>query len=130
MRSDTAVESGKPVYQSETGQKDRKNIDNETIKAIIGKHKGEKKALISILLEIKEEYNYLPKVALVLVSEKLGIPYIQVYSVATYYKAFSLNPRGEHLITVCLGTACHVRGGGVLQICSRRGCKGHMLDLA
>jgi NADH-quinone oxidoreductase subunit E len=67
-------------------------------------------SLISILLEIQSKYNYLPKDAIIRVSQKLNIPLIHVYSVATFYKSFCLKPRGKHLITVCLGTACHVRG--------------------
>lgn len=78
---------------------------------IIDKYKGQKKALIAILQEIQQAYNYLPESALRLVSKKLGIPLIDVVSVATFYRAFSLRPRGRHQITVCLGTACHVRGG-------------------
>jgi NADH-quinone oxidoreductase subunit E len=62
------------------------------------------------MLDIQSEYNYLPKDALIRVSEILNIPLVNVYSVATFYKSFSLKPRGKHLITVCLGTACHVRG--------------------
>lgn len=66
--------------------------------------------LISILLDVQSKYNYLSKDALIRISEQLHIPLIHVYCVATFYKSFSLKPRGEHLITVCLGTACHVRG--------------------
>jgi len=66
--------------------------------------------LVSILQDIQAEYNYLPKKVLVEVSQALGAPLSQVYSVATFFKAFSLEPRGRHLINVCLGTACHVRG--------------------
>ncbi len=81
------------------------------VPAIIDKYKAQKKALIAILQEIQETYNYLPEEALRLVSKKLGIPLIDVVSVATFYRAFSLKPKGRHQITVCLGTACHVRGG-------------------
>jgi NADH-quinone oxidoreductase subunit E len=66
--------------------------------------------LVSILQDVQAEYNYLPKEALIQVSQSLDIPLSQVYSVATFFKAFSLTPRGRHLINVCLGTACHVRG--------------------
>ena len=55
--------------------------------------------------------NYLPRKALVQVSRSLDIPLTNIYEVATFYKAFSLEPRGKHTIQVCLGTACHVRGG-------------------
>ena len=71
---------------------------------------GEDASLISVLEEIQARYRYLPQAAMVLVSERLGVPLSQVYSVATFFKAFSLTPRGRHLINVCLGTACHVRG--------------------
>ncbi len=67
--------------------------------------------LISLLSEIQERYHYLPHQALVLLSETLDIPLSQIYSVATFYHAFSLKPRGAHLVRVCMGTACHVRGG-------------------
>ncbi|MCX7974154.1 MAG: NAD(P)H-dependent oxidoreductase subunit E [Candidatus Aminicenantes bacterium] len=78
---------------------------------IINKYKGQKKALITILQEIQNVYHYLPEPVLRLVSKKLNLPLIDVISVATFYRAFSLKPRGRHQITVCLGTACHVRGG-------------------
>jgi len=81
------------------------------VKSYITKYNNEKKALVSILQEIQEEYNYLPQEVLRIVSKTLGIPLIDIIGVATFYRAFSLEPRGKHLITVCLGTACHVRGG-------------------
>ena len=84
----------------------------EATSSIINKYGCEKRFLISILLDIQEEYKYLPKDALITLANKLGIHLIDVYSVATFYKAFSLKPRGKHIISVCLGTACHVRGGG------------------
>lgn len=86
-------------------------IEIQKVKSFITRYKNEKKALISILQDIQAEYNYLPQEALRFVSETMGIPLIDVIGVATFYRAFSLEPRGKHLITVCLGTACHVRGG-------------------
>ena len=80
------------------------------VDSILDKWSNNGSSLISILLDIQSEYSYLPKDALIRVSERLHIPLIHVYSVATFYKSFSLKPRGKHLITVCLGTACHVRG--------------------
>jgi NADH-quinone oxidoreductase subunit E len=80
------------------------------VDSILDKWSNNGSSLISILLDIQSEYNYLPKDALIRASERLNIPLIQIYSVATFYKSFSLEPRGKHLITVCLGTACHVRG--------------------
>jgi len=86
-------------------------IEIRKVKSFITRYKNEKKALISILQDIQAEYNYLPQEALRFVAESMGIPLIDIIGVATFYRAFSLEPRGKHLITVCLGTACHVRGG-------------------
>jgi NADH-quinone oxidoreductase subunit E len=80
------------------------------VHAIIDKYQGDKGQLVSILQDIQTEHRYLPKEALDEVVILLGVPASQVYSVATFFKAFSLTPRGRHLIKVCLGTACHVRG--------------------
>ena len=80
------------------------------VKSILDNYQCDKGMLVSILQDIQAEYNYLPKEVLVEVSQKLDAPLSQVYSVATFFKAFSLEPRGRHLISVCLGTACHVRG--------------------
>lgn len=86
-------------------------IEIQKVKSFITRYKNEKKALISILQDIQAEYNYLPQEALRFVSESMGIPLIDIIGVATFYRAFSLEPRGKHLVTVCMGTACHVRGG-------------------
>ncbi len=67
--------------------------------------------LVSILQDIQKACNYLPKEALIQVSHSLNVPLTRVYSVATFFRAFTLTPRGRHIINVCLGTACHVRGG-------------------
>lgn len=67
-------------------------------------------SLIAVLQEIQDRDHYLSEPALRDVSNKLGIPFIDVYSVATFFRAFSLKPRGKHVCTVCVGTACHVRG--------------------
>lgn len=66
--------------------------------------------LIEVLQDVQEEYNYLPEEVLRVVSDRLTVPLIEVFRVANFYKAFTLKPRGKHLLTVCLGTACHVRG--------------------
>ncbi len=71
---------------------------------------GRSASLLSVLEEIQTRYRYLPRDAMILVSERLGVPLSQVYSVATFYHAFSLVPRGRHTVCVCTGTACHVRG--------------------
>ncbi len=101
----------------EPGETDNKgsglenSADFEVIDKIIRKYSGDKKYLISILLDIQDEYNYLPGDALEYVAESLEVPLSRVYSIATFYSAYSLNPRGDYKVTVCLGTACHVRGG-------------------
>ncbi|MCK4435300.1 NAD(P)H-dependent oxidoreductase subunit E [Candidatus Bathyarchaeota archaeon] len=77
---------------------------------IIESYSHEKSMLITILQEIENSYGYLPAWTLRHVSEKLDVPMIQVYSVASFYDAFHLTPRGKHLIRVCLGTACYLRG--------------------
>jgi len=86
-------------------------INVSKIDGVIDSFGGDLSQLIGILQDIQSHFNYLPREALVRVSEKLEIPISQVYSVATFFKAFSLKPRGRHQINVCLGTACHVRGG-------------------
>jgi NADH-quinone oxidoreductase subunit E len=85
--------------------------DMGRVDAIIDKYANESGSLTAVLQDIQAEYNYLPQEGLKRISEKMALPLTQVLHVATFYKAFSLEPRGKHLITVCLGTACHVRGG-------------------
>ena len=80
------------------------------IETILDNYRRDRGLLVSILQDIQAEYNYLPKEALVQVSKGLNVPLSRVYSIATFFKSFSLKPRGRHLINVCLGTACHVRG--------------------
>jgi len=87
---------------------------------IIESHSREESALIAILQEIENLYGYLPTWALRYVSERLNVPLIQVYGVASFYDAFHLSPRGKHLIRVCLGTACYLRGSArVLEAVER-----------
>ncbi|MCJ7680022.1 MAG: NAD(P)H-dependent oxidoreductase subunit E [Candidatus Aminicenantes bacterium] len=85
-------------------------IDQSEFEAIIQKHPQKKESLIPILQNFQGEYLYLPPVALNMVSQALDIPLIDIISVATFFNAFSLEPKGEHQVTVCMGTACHVRG--------------------
>ena len=70
----------------------------------------DKENLIMILQEIQKKYNYLPQASLIYLSEKIGVPISTIFGVGTFYSTFSLEPRGKHIISVCLGTACHVRG--------------------
>jgi NADH-quinone oxidoreductase subunit E len=83
----------------------------QTVEGIIGKHQGKRTALISILHDIQDRYNYLPDGALKKVAQRLQMDLPNLYGVATFYKSFSLTPKGKHSITLCCGTACHVRGG-------------------
>lgn len=82
----------------------------EKVGQVLGKYQRDKSALIDILHDTQSEIGYLPKEALEEIGQGLGVPLSRVYSVATFFKAFSLQPRGRHLINVCMGTACHVRG--------------------
>lgn len=77
---------------------------------IIDREACEEGSIISALEKIQQHYRYLPKEALILASQRLGVPLSQAYAVATFYNAFSLKPKGKHCMHVCMGTACHVRG--------------------
>ncbi|MGK2907521.1 MAG: NAD(P)H-dependent oxidoreductase subunit E, partial [Desulfuromonadales bacterium] len=85
-------------------------MDIGTIDQIIDKHHGEASSLIQVLLEIQSENKWLPKAALARVSEKLDVPMSRIQHITTFYKTFSLVPKGRHEVHVCVGTACHVRG--------------------
>ncbi|MFQ6092154.1 MAG: NADH-quinone oxidoreductase subunit NuoE [bacterium] len=83
----------------------------DVIDDILQKYDYTESGLIAILQDIQRKMNYLPQSVLRFVANRLNVPLTRVYGIATFYKAFSLKPRGRHLINVCLGTACHVRGG-------------------
>lgn len=85
-------------------------MDNEKIDQIIDKHENKASSLIQILLDIQSEHHWLPKEALVRVSNNLKVPLSQIQHITTFYKSFSLVPKGRHEVHVCMGTACHVRG--------------------
>ena len=85
-------------------------MDNDKIDKIIEKHGSDASSLIQILLEIQRENRWLPKEAIERVGEKLDVPMSQIQHIVTFYKAFSLLPKGRHEIHICTGTACHVRG--------------------
>jgi len=73
---------------------------------------SDKENLIMILQAIQKRYNYIPRPALDYLSLKVGVPLSKIYGVATFYSSFSLEPRGKHIVSICTGTACHVRGAG------------------
>ena len=85
-------------------------VSNDKIDKIIDKYQCDASSLIQVLLEIQSENHWLPKKALEKVSKKLKVPLNRIQHIATFYKAFSLVPRGRHEIHICMGTACHVRG--------------------
>jgi len=85
-------------------------IDWQEIDAIIEKYKSDHEALLMIMQDISDIYNYVPPEAVLVLADKLGVRKSLIYSVATFYKTISLEPRGKHIINVCTGTACHVRG--------------------
>jgi NADH-quinone oxidoreductase subunit E len=80
------------------------------VENILRQNGHRKERIIQILSDIQRIYNYLPKEVLQYISGRLRLPLSEIYSIATFYSAFSLKPRGKHLVTVCMGTACHVRG--------------------
>jgi NADH-quinone oxidoreductase subunit E len=86
------------------------DISITEINDIISREAQDDASLIAVLEDIQARYRYLPFESLVLASERLGVPLSQAYSVATFYHAFSLRPKGKHCLHVCMGTACHVRG--------------------
>jgi NADH-quinone oxidoreductase subunit E len=86
-------------------------VDPQEVARILAKHDGMRSGLVAVLQEVQARFGYLPEQALRMVAERMERPLVDVYGVATFYRAFSLKPRGEHFICACLGTACHVRGG-------------------
>ncbi|GAB4248379.1 complex I 24 kDa subunit family protein [Deferrisoma sp.] len=85
-------------------------MDLARVDEIIDRYGGDESYLIQVLLDIQAENNWLPQEALGRVAERLGVPLARILHIATFYKAFSLVPKGRHQIHVCMGTACHVRG--------------------
>ena len=86
-------------------------IDYKELDTIIeNEFSNDKENLIMMLQAIQRTYNYLPRPALDYLAVKIGVPYSKIYGVATFYSTFSLEPRGRNIISICLGTACHVRG--------------------
>ena len=82
---------------------------DDKFKQIFEGRSGEPRYLIEVLLDIQQTEGHIPQEVMCSVSERLCVPLIEVYRVASFYKAFSLEPRGRHVVTVCMGTACHVR---------------------
>jgi NADH-quinone oxidoreductase subunit E len=87
----------------------------EAVNRVLEKYNFDKSSLIGILQDLQRELKWLPEEALRMVSWRLDVPLTQLYAIGSFYKAFSLKPRGRHLLNVCLGTACHVRGGAAIE---------------
>jgi NADH-quinone oxidoreductase subunit E len=85
-------------------------MTHSQIDTILQQNGGKESAILSILQDVQAKEKYLPKEALEYIGEKLHIPLNKIYRIATFYRAFSLSPRGKHEVCVCIGTACHVRG--------------------
>ena len=85
-------------------------IDMNLIDSLIDPYIEEPNALIALMQDIQNEFSYLPEEALHRMSERLNVPFAHVYGLATFYKAFSLAPKGKHRVCVCTGTTCHVKG--------------------
>jgi NADH-quinone oxidoreductase subunit E len=90
-------------------------MESSEIDAIIGKYEGKEPAILAILQDIQTKERYLPKEILEQVSQKMHIPLTNIFRIATFYNALSIKPRGRYKIDVCLGTACHVRGGNKIM---------------
>lgn len=85
-------------------------MEPREVDQVLQQHGNEESAILSILQDIQDRDHYLAKEVCERIAEKLGISVARVYRVATFYRAFSLTPRGRHLVSCCMGTACHVRG--------------------
>lgn len=90
-------------------------VSLKKLKPIFDRYPKEENSLIMILQDVQEEYNYLPPEVLQEVAKEINVPKARVFGVATFYKAFSLEPRGKEIIKVCMGTACHVRGAPLIK---------------
>jgi NADH-quinone oxidoreductase subunit E len=86
-------------------------MNAQRVNEIIESNGADRAASLAILQDVQREYNFLPREALELVAQRLNVPVGHIYQMATFFKAFSLKPKGEYVIKVCLGTACHVQGG-------------------
>ncbi len=107
------VEVGKMSQASQAGKPARIGTPRQdaALEEILGEYKHEKGALIPVLQKTQEVYGYVPREAMARISQELKVPMSKLYGIATFYAQFHLKPRGENIVRVCQGTACHVRGG-------------------
>ena len=97
----------------------------EQLRQVIARHKGQPGATMPVLQEAQEIFGYLPEEVQIIIAEGLDVPLAEVYGVSTFYAQFSLNPKGKYRVSVCLGTACYVKGAAkILEAVEERlGCK-------
>jgi bidirectional [NiFe] hydrogenase diaphorase subunit len=114
--------------QSKTRGAEQKSGDNrfKYLDRALARHQYRGDALIEILHTAQELFGYLSHELLTYIAQSLKLPPSKVYGVATFYHFFSLKPKGEHTVTICLGTACYVKGAGDLQLAAEHLCKCHM----
>ena len=89
-------------------------MSNLSLEPVIEGRRSQPHQLIEVLQDVQERFGYISEEAMKIISEELGVPIMEVYRVASFYKAFSLTPRGKNTLTICMGTACHVRGAKLL----------------
>ncbi len=95
-------------------------IDEKKLDSVVSKYNSDRSLVLSMFQDIQREYRYLPKEAIKYICQRLNIPVVKGYELATFYKSLSLTPRGKHTIHVCMGTACHLKGApGVLEAFER-----------
>ena len=95
------------------------------LREAIAQHKGEPGATMPIMQEAQEIYGYLPEEVQMIIADELGIPLSEVYGISSFYAQFTHNPKGKIQVSICLGTACYVKGSGELleRVCQKVGCK-------
>jgi NADH:ubiquinone oxidoreductase subunit E len=90
-------------------------VDLEKMDGVLGKYAaGDESAMVPLLQDVQATYNYLPAAAIRAVANHIRVPLAKAYSVATFYKAFSLKPRGRTIVKLCMGTSCHIRGASIV----------------
>ena len=89
-------------------------MNTQRVNEIIDSYGADRTSTLAILQDVQREHNFLPREALEQIAKRLGLPASEIYRLATFFKAFSLHPKGEHIFKVCLGTACHVKGGPLM----------------
>lgn len=97
----------------------------DRLREVIAKHKDDQGSTMPVMQEAQEIYGYLPEEVQLIIAEELGVPLSEIYGIASFYSQFTLNPKGQYQINVCLGTACYVKGAGNVhdKVCEVVGCK-------